>query len=73
MPRGVYVRNTKPIEPIKASDIPATGDVDALFEGMKATLEQKKAEYETALARIEDMLQTLAPRPRVGRPPKVTA
>jgi len=73
MPRGVYERNTRPTESIKPSDIPATGDVDALFEGMKATLLQKKAEYETALARINDMLDTLDPRPRQGRPPKGTA
>jgi hypothetical protein len=72
MPRGVYERNTKHTNIVNASDIPPAGDVDALFETMKATLQQKKAEYETALARIDDLLATLDPKPRQGRPPKVT-
>lgn len=74
MPRGVYDRKKIQVPPAPApSAVSELESVEALFEDLKVTLQAKKAAYETAAARIADVLESFAPSPRVGRPPKTTA
>ena len=44
--------------------------LDAVLDDMRALLEARKAECLASADRITDILSTIAPRPRVGRPPK---
>ncbi len=74
MPRGVYNRKSVPAADPQAArsvlkDIEPVA-VDDLFEELRATLEAKKAQFEMAAARIEDVLASFNPKPRLGRPPK---
>jgi len=44
--------------------------LDMVFEDLRVVLEARRAEYQSAADRIRDIIESFAPRPRVGRPPK---
>lgn len=44
--------------------------LESVFDDLRVLLEARRNEYQGAADRISEILQTLAPKPRVGRPPK---
>lgn len=58
---------------VEQAPSPAVADSSALegvFEDMRVMLTAKRAEYQAAADRISEILATIAPKPRIGRPPK---
>lgn len=47
-----------------------TSTLEGLFDDMRVMLEARRADYLASAERVTEILQTLAPRPRVGRPRK---
>lgn len=50
---------------------PQVEPLEGVLDDIRVLLEAKRLEYQTAVDRISDILGTLAPKPRIGRPPKV--
>lgn len=44
--------------------------LEAALDDIRVLLEARRAEYQSAALRITDILSSLTPKPRVGRPPK---
>jgi len=61
MPR----HTTTPVDPLHG-DTP----LEQLFEDMRTMLTAKRAEYQAAADRISDIIGSITPKPRIGRPPR---
>ena len=59
-------RKAAPVRPV----LPAVAPLDSALDDIRVVLEARRAEYQGAVDRITDILNTLAPKPRIGRPPK---
>lgn len=44
--------------------------LESVFEDMRVMLEARKADYLASAERINEILSSMSPKPRVGRPPK---
>ncbi len=44
--------------------------LERVFEDLRTLLESRRTDYQAAADRITDILSSMAPKPRVGRPPK---
>lgn len=66
MPRGIPNKKPLPQEPL-AVEMPP---LERFFDEMRTLMEARRAEYQSAADRITDILSSMAPKPRIGRPPK---
>lgn len=60
MPRGIP--NAKPV-PVATPE-----PLEAALDDIRMLLEARQSEYQSAANRISDILATLNPKPKVGRP-----
>jgi hypothetical protein len=44
--------------------------LERIFDDLRVLLEARRQEYHAAAERITEILTSMAPKPRVGRPPK---
>lgn len=44
--------------------------MESFFDELRTLMEARRAEYQASADRISEILTTLNPKPRIGRPPK---
>jgi len=69
MPRGIPNRKpTPPPSPALAGT--ALASIDVVLEELRTLLEARRTEYLSAADLLGDILASMAPKPRIGRPRK---
>lgn len=69
MPRGIP--NSKPTTPSPNGDTESgLKPLEVTLEEVRTLLESRRQEYQVSADRIVDILGSLDPKPRIGRPPK---
>lgn len=63
MPRGIP-RTTE------GENVVEQQPLERIFDDLRTMLEARRQEYQMAANRITDILTSMEPKPRIGRPPK---
>ena len=71
MPRGKHTEDA-PLS-AKLSTAVAGSTLESVLGELKVLLETRRMEALTTADRLADILSSLSPKPRIGRPPKTTA
>lgn len=71
MPRGIPNHKTAPSTNGDAD--PGLKPLEVTLDEIRTLLESRRQEYQVSADRIGDILTTLSPKPRIGRPPKTAA
>lgn len=73
MPRGIPNAKAIPastvLETATALAVP-TDSLERVLEELKILLRARRTEFQSAADRISEILTSMEPKPRVGRPPK---
>lgn len=68
MPRGIPKTKTSTVG--TNGDLVEQQPLERIFDDIRTLLEARRGEYQMAADRITDILTSMAPKPRIGRPPK---